>query len=106
MHPVIENYEHLSLLTAQMRVAATQGQWDQLVELEKQCRQRVESMKAQDASSPLDENTRLSKVALIRKILADDAAIRSQTEPWMEQTQHMLQSVRQERRLLETYSVG
>lgn len=106
MHPVIENYEQLSQLTAQMRVAATQGEWDRLVELEKQCRQRVESMKAQDASGPIDESTRLSKVALIRKILADDAEIRNQTEPWMGQVQHMLQSVRQERRVLDAYSVG
>ena len=104
MHPVIENYEYLSALTAQMRVAAIQGQWDQLVALEKQCSERVTSMKAQDANTLLDENTRLSKVALIRRILEDDAIIRSKTEPWMEQIQHILQGVRQERRLLETYS--
>ena len=106
MNPVIENYEVLSSLTAQMREAAVQNKWDQLVELEKQCSQRVTSMKALDASTPLDESTRLHKVALIRKILADDAEIRNQTEPWMAQLQRILQSVRQERRLLETYSSG
>lgn len=106
MHPVIENYEHLSSLTAQMRVAATQGQWDYLVELEKQCSQRVASMKTQDAATPLDEDTRLRKVALIRKILADDADIRNRTEPWMAQLQRIMQSARQEQRLLETYSRG
>ena len=104
MHPVIENYEYLSSLTAQMRVAATHGQWDNLVELEKQCSQRVSTMMPLDASTPLDENTRVSKVALIRKILADDAEIRNKTEPWMAQIQHILQSVRQEQRLLETYT--
>lgn len=106
MHPVIENYEHLSALTAQMRIAATQGQWEHLVELEKQCSQRVASMKVQDASTPLDESTRLCKVALIRKILADDAEIRNRTEPWMAQLQRIMQSARQESRLLETYSGG
>lgn len=106
MNPVIENYEVLSSLTAQMREAAAHGEWDHLVELEKQCSQRVASMKAQDASAPLDESTRLRKVALIRKILADDAEIRNQTEPWMAQMQRVMQSARQEHRLLETYSSG
>jgi len=104
MHPVIENYEYLSSLTAQMREAAVLNKWDHLVELEKQCSQRVASMKAQDANSPLDENTRLRKVALIRKILADDAEIRNCTEPWMAQLKRIIKSVGQERRLLETYS--
>jgi len=106
MHPVIENYESLSSLTGQMRVAATQGQWDDLVELEKQCSERVASMKALDASTPLDESARLHKVALIRKILADDAEIRNQTEPWMKQMQRIMQSAQQENRLLEAYSSG
>lgn len=106
MHPVIENYEHLSALTAQMREAAIQGEWDHLVELEKQCSQRVAFMKEQDANTPLDEDTRLRKVALIRQILADDAEIRNRTEPWMAQLQRVMQSARQESRLLEAYSSG
>jgi flagellar protein FliT len=104
MHPVIENYEQLSSLTAQMREAAVQNKWDQLIELEKQCSQRVAAMKTVDEKLPLDESTRLRKVALIRKILADDAEIRNQTEPWMAQLQRIMQSSRQEHRLLEAYS--
>ena len=105
MNPAIENYEFLSSIMGQMRVAATQGEWDHLVELEKQCSQRVEIMKTQDATTRIDESTRLRKVALIRKILADDAEIRSHTEPCMGQLQHIMRSVGQERRLQEAYSV-
>lgn len=104
MNPVIENYEFLSSIMGQMRVAATQGEWDHLVELEGQCSQRVEAMKAQDAATPIDETTRLRKVALIRKMLADDKEIRNHTEPWMAQLQHLIQSTGQERRLLRAYS--
>ena len=104
MHPVVENYEFLSSLTGQMRDAAVKNQWDNLVELEKQCSQRVAFMKPLDATTPLDENSRLRKVALIRKILADDAEIRNRTEPWMAQLQRIMKSVSQERRLLDTYS--
>lgn len=104
MNPVIENYEALSSLMGQMRVVATQGEWDRLVELESQCSRRVEAMKAMDAATPLDEDTRLRKVALIRKILADDKEIRNHTEPWMAQLQLLIQSAGQERRLQQAYS--
>ena len=103
MKPVIENYEFLSSLTAKMRVAATQGEWDHLVELEQHCSQRVQAMKAQDASTPLNEDMRLRKVALIRQMLADDAEIRNQTQPWMAQLQQLMQSTGQERRLQQAY---
>jgi len=104
MNPVIENYEFLSSITGQMRAAATQGEWDHLVELEKQCSQRVDVMKTQDTATTLDENARLRKVALIRKILADDAEIRNHTEQWMLQLQRIMKSTGQERRLREAYS--
>ncbi|RFC32223.1 MAG: flagellar protein FliT [Candidatus Nitrotoga sp. SPKER] len=103
MNLLIENYELLSSITAQMRVAATDGQWDKLVELEKQCSQHVAIMKAQDIGIPPNESTRLRKVALIRKILEDDAEIRNHTEPWVEQLQHIIHSTGQERRLQQTY---
>ena len=104
MNPVIENYEVLSAIMGQMRVAATQGEWDHLVELESQCSQRVETMKAQDAATTIDEDTRLRKVALIRKILDDDKEIRNHTEPWMAQLQLLIKSAGQERLLQQAYS--
>lgn len=104
MNPVIENYEFLSSITGQMRTAATKGEWDHLVELEQQCSQRVNAMKAQDTAMELDENTRLRKLALIRKILADDAEIRNHTEQWMGQLQRIMHSAGQERRLQKAYS--
>ena len=103
MSSVIENYQHLSAITAQMRVAATQGEWDQLVELEQQCSRHVESMKQLDLA-PIDESIRLQKVALINKILADDAAIRDQTLPWMAKLQRQIQSSRSEQRLAQAYT--
>ena len=104
MNPEIENYEFISSIMGQMRVAAAQGEWDHLVELEGQCSQRVETMKAQDTAARIDENARLRKVELIRKILDDDKEIRNHTEPWMAQLQRIIQSAGQERRLQQTYS--
>lgn len=104
MNPAIENYQRLSSLAAQMRVAATQGEWDHLVELEKQCGLQVEVIRTLDATVPLNESALLLKTELIRKILADHAEVRKHTEPWMSQLQHNMQSAEQEHRLHQAYS--
>lgn len=102
MNQVIKNYQHLSDITGQMRVAATQGEWDQLVALEQHCSQHVASMKVLDLA-PLDDRIRLQKIELITKILADDAAIRDQTLPWMAQLQRNMQSSRSEQLVKRAY---
>jgi len=103
MNSVINNYQQLSSITGQMRLAAMQGEWDQLVELEQQCSHYVEQMKQQDLA-PIDESIRKQKVALIKKILADDAAIRDQTLPWMAQLQRNIQGARSEQKVKQAYS--
>ena len=103
MNPVIANYQLLSGITEQMRQAAAQGEWDKLVELEQQCSKHVATMKQLDLA-PVDEGIRLQKVALITKILADDAAIRDQTLPWMAKLQNMMQGTRSEQRVKQAYA--
>jgi len=100
---IISNYESLSALTGQMRVAATEGEWDRLVGLEQQCSRQVDHMKSADTGPLLDETARQHKIRLIRKILADDAEIRNRTTTWMSQLQGIMQSNRQEQRLSKTY---
>ncbi len=101
----IANYELLLSLTAQMREAAINGEWEQLVVLEQQCRLHVAAMKSIDASTTLDEPTRQLKVSLIKKILDYDADIRNRTVVWMGQMQRIMQSNRQEQRLHEAYGI-
>lgn len=100
---IIVNYESLSALTAQMREAAVQGEWDKLVSIERQCSSHVATMKSADAVTTLDESSRQRKIQLIKKILADDAEIRNHTEVWMGQLQRIMQSNRQEQRLQQAY---
>ena len=103
MSTAIANYELLFTLTGQMRDAAMRGEWDHLLDLEKQCSQHVAAMKPVDAATTLDEPTRQRKVRLIKKILAHDADIRSRTVSWMGQLQRIMQSSRQEQRLQQAY---
>ena len=103
---VISNYESLSVLTSQMREAAVLGEWDKLFDLEHQCSQHVATMKPEDAVTTLDETSRLRKVQLLKKILADDAEIRNRTEGWMEQLKRIMQSNHQEQRVHNAYLAG
>lgn len=100
---VIINYESLSALTAQMRDAAAQGEWEALIGLEQQCTRQIALMRPLDTGAVLDESSRQRKILLIRKILANDAEIRNCTESWMGQLQRIMQSNRQEQRLTQVY---
>lgn len=102
MTTVIEQYESLAGITGKMREAAAQGEWDLLSELELQSSALVEELKKSDLT-PADEATRLRKVTLIKQILADDAAIRSQAEPWMAQLQRIMSNARSEDKLQKAY---
>lgn len=105
MSLVIEKYESLARITAKMRQAALAEQWDLLAELEEQSSAQVEELKIVDLA-PIDEATRLRKVVLIKKILADDAAIRSRMEPWMDQLQRIMDAARSEVRVQKAYTAG
>ncbi len=102
MNLIITDYQHLSDLTGKMREAAVAGDWDGLIALEKMCSQQVARFKPRD-DVPADESARRQKAALIHKMLADDKAIREQTEPWMRQLQQIMQSARSEQRLQNAY---
>lgn len=99
----IANYEYLSALTGQMREAAEQGEWDQLIGLEPQCSDLLATMQQVDAEAELDEATRQYKIELINKILADDTEVRKHTQIWMSELQRAMQSNRQEQRLQHAY---
>jgi flagellar protein FliT len=102
MSLLLEDYQRLSGITGQMREAAAGGEWDRLISLEQDCRRKVEEIKPRDIIPP-DPEERAQKLALLKKILADDADIRSRTEGWMEQLQRIMQSNRSEQRLQQTY---
>lgn len=100
---VISLYESVSDLTGRMLAAAQSGNWDHLVELESDCTSRVQVLRDGEAVAPLNSERRMRKVAIIKKILADDRAIRDLTSPWMARLSAMMQSTGTERRLANAY---
>jgi flagellar protein FliT len=100
---VIAVYEQVLALMGRMRRAAEAREWTQLVALERECRALVAGVQVADAGEPLDGAARARKAALIRQVLAHDAAIRDITEPWMRQLHELLASSSRTRRLSAMY---
>ena len=96
-------YAELGCTTGRMLDAALEGRWEDLVALERQCAELIATMSRLETEDPLPESVRASKVTMIRKVLADDAAIRNITEPWLQQLGSMLGANRHSQRLLRTY---
>ncbi|KIG11492.1 flagellar protein FliT [Caballeronia concitans] len=75
------HYEAIAALSAQMLVAAREGEWSELKAMQSAYRELVDQLKETNAGSDLDESARARKLDLVKKILADDAAIRDLSSP-------------------------
>lgn len=100
---ILALYEDVAQITSRMLTAARTGDWEKLSELEKHCSEKVSVLRGNEAPTPLPAEQRERKVAVIRKILADDKAIRDITEPWMKQLSSRILSVSTERKLNAVY---
>lgn len=100
---LLNAYDTLSRTTGSMLVAAKQGDWERLASLEKDCAQIVAELSALESDDYLPDDVRPRKLALIRKVLADDRAIRDITEPWLRRLEVQMHSNRRERQLLDKY---
>jgi flagellar protein FliT len=100
---ILDIYGSISIKTGEMLEAAQSSDWDRLVALEQDCRALIETLKRSDAGANAGARFVQRKVALIRKMLADDAEIRKFTEPWMTQLESYLGNARREHRLQRAY---
>lgn len=100
---IISAFQSISGFTGDMAEAARAGEWDRLLDLEGQCAIVVAQLKAAQPFLPLTGEMQRQKVALIHKILADDAVIRRYTEPWMERIHALLSSTSISRKVHRAY---
>lgn len=97
-------FETMSNISGDMVQAAASGDWDRLVELERNIAELRAALAAAEGDANLSEDERARKVALIKQILADDRAVRGYTEPWMEQIRRYLGDSARGRDLRKTYT--
>lgn len=101
---IITVYETMSELTGQMLAAASAGDWDHLVVLERECATHLRTLQAaNEAGETLAQPQRARKLLAIRKMLDDDRKIRDLTTPWMGRLSAMINNTATERRLARAY---
>lgn len=100
---ILSLYETVAGITSQMLHAARSGDWDQLVTLESRCSGHVQRLQNGEPPEPLTGTGRQRKVEIIRKILADDRAIRTITEPRMQRLSALMKNTSIERKLNQAY---
>lgn len=100
---LVQKYEQLAALSAQMHETARQAQWEQLVSLEQTRGDVLALIKLLDVEATLDAASRQQKIELILKIQADDAETRKLAQAWMGELQSIMNSVHLEQRLKEAY---
>ncbi|SDA12068.1 flagellar protein FliT [Nitrosospira sp. Nsp18] len=98
----IAAYQSISNLTGEMVEAARASEWDKLEILEHRCAALVTQLRAAPPVR-LTVDMQQQKVELIHKILADDAEIRTHTEPWMKSVQTLLGNAGMARRVHQAY---
>jgi flagellar protein FliT len=105
---IVERYEFVAQLTAEMRAAAQAGCWEQLLGIEAGCREIFERLIADEEAAPRHHPPEVlaRKAALIRQILADDAAIRRLVEPRLAELERWLGGVQRDRLLRDAYAAG
>ena len=99
----LKTYDAILATTGKMLAAAQNNEWDQLIQLEQECRQLTEILIKNDQDPILDKELLQKKVKIIHQILDDDAQIRAITEPWMMKLQDMLNTNSRKRDLQLAY---
>ncbi|MDB5777128.1 MAG: flagellar synthesis protein [Herbaspirillum sp.] len=106
-------YESMANLSEQMLDAARNADWGLLSALELRSANFVKLLKQNGADTAPgddagdDDNAlRERKIALIKKILADDRDIRDLTEPWVKHLSDLIQNTSNERKLVRAYGVN
>lgn len=77
---VLAMYENIAALTGRMAVAARDGDWNGLAQLETQC--ALQASSARSGVPALEGAQRKRKIDLLKEIMANDRAVREITEPW------------------------
>lgn len=103
---VMQLYADIARLMGAMVVAARARDWEQLRDLENACRPLTHRLMAEEPGIELPADLKGTKLALLRKILEDDAAIRLVTQSWMEDLQTLIGSTQARQKLNKAYGPG
>ncbi|MFL6668096.1 flagellar protein FliT [Burkholderia ambifaria] len=96
-------YEALAAVSGRMLSAARGADWSALPELQAEFLRLVDGLKEADPGVALDESDLGRKLGLIRRILADDAAIRDLASPELGRLSALFEARRSTKVLTDLY---
>ncbi len=87
---LLARYEALAQISHAMLEAARTNDWNRVEALEFECARQIEELKAALKLESLALGEQWQRIALLRRILADDAEIRDRSEPWLAQLEKLV----------------
>lgn len=98
----IKGLEMMAKLSEQMVQAAGSGDWDRLVELERQMKGVRDSLPSIDRTS-MDDATLLHKARLLEGMLKNQKVVMQHVRPWMDRTRKNLADSARDRAVRAAY---
>lgn len=89
---IVDRYRKMADASARMLTAAKRDDWDGVCAVEKECARLIAELIDIGDLSPTDPALRQEKLELVRRVLADDAAIRLLSQPWLKNLDAVLRS--------------
>ena len=87
---LISYYEAIERASADMLVAARNGNWDEVVRLEGACVLLISQLKHAARDQQLNGDQARTKSRIMQRILINDAEIRHLAEPWLQELEQTL----------------
>lgn len=100
---LIHHYETIAETTDRMLAAARANDWETLCAVENECARKIKDLKSIDDPKQLSPEDQQKRMALLKHMLANDAAIPNLTEPWMKHIESLIMSGQQDQQLKSTY---
>lgn len=101
---VMDKYASIAKQSEEMLRAAQSGDWDGLCEAEERCSALISELQTiKQNQATLNDKEKQEHIGYLKKILADDAAIRNITEPRLMQLEQFLRAASNNTRLNKTY---
>lgn len=87
---LIDYYKAIEDSSVKMLEAARVQDWDGVVRYEGACAVLIEQLRHRAQSVQLQDEDRLEKARIMRRILENDAQIRNLAEPWVQQIEQQM----------------
>jgi flagellar protein FliT len=92
---LISQYQAIEQVTAEMADAARRSDWKEVNRLEQSAVGAISGLRAAVNEVTLDREQRIHKLAIMRRILANDAVVRELTNPWLKRLSRWVPGNRQ-----------